>query len=42
MIERLNQGEPAGVSDLLRDDPSPRELSAILDDLLTMRAITIS
>lgn len=41
LIERLNRGEPAQVSDLLRDDPSPNELQAILGELLTMRAVTL-
>lgn len=41
LLERLNRGEPAQVSDLLRDDPSPNELQAIVDELLTMRAVTL-
>ncbi|MBL8152139.1 MAG: hypothetical protein JNN15_19630 [Blastocatellia bacterium] len=41
LIERLNQGEPIVVAELLCGDSSPEELRAILGILYAMRAITV-
>lgn len=42
LLQRLNLGEPVRVQDLTQAGPSARELAAVLGELLTMRAVTMS